>query len=128
MVSRTIPVDPFDLVVFGGTGDLARRKILPALFTRFCAGQVPDTARIFGAARSDMTSEAYRVFAAEALKEFVGSAAQDTDQLTAFQERLEYVMVDAKGETGWRELGSMLGEPSEDRVRAFYFSVGPGLF
>ena len=31
MVSRVIPVDPFDLVIFGGTGDLARRKILPAL-------------------------------------------------------------------------------------------------
>ncbi|OXS19031.1 hypothetical protein CGU36_27395, partial [Pseudomonas fluorescens] len=40
MVSRIIPVDPFDLVVFGGTGDLARRKILPSLFRRFCAGQM----------------------------------------------------------------------------------------
>ncbi|MEM7320118.1 MAG: hypothetical protein AAF408_13975, partial [Pseudomonadota bacterium] len=38
MVSRVIPVDPFDLVVFGGTGDLARRKIMPALFRRFAAG------------------------------------------------------------------------------------------
>ena len=37
MVSRVIPVDPFDLVIFGGTGDLARRKILPGLFRRFCA-------------------------------------------------------------------------------------------
>ncbi len=32
MVSRVIPVDPFDLVIFGGTGDLARRKILPGLY------------------------------------------------------------------------------------------------
>ena len=41
MVSRVIPVDPFDLVIFGGTGDLARRKILPGLFRRYCAGQMP---------------------------------------------------------------------------------------
>ncbi|MFT7448290.1 MAG: glucose-6-phosphate 1-dehydrogenase [Glaciecola sp.] len=41
MVSRVIPVDPFDLVIFGGTGDLARRKILPGLFRRFCSGQMP---------------------------------------------------------------------------------------
>ena len=34
MVSRVIPVDPFDLVIFGGTGDLARRKILPGLYRR----------------------------------------------------------------------------------------------
>ena len=35
MVSRVIPVDTFDLVLFGATGDLARRKILPGLFHRF---------------------------------------------------------------------------------------------
>ena len=54
MVSRVIPVDPFDLVVFGGTGDLARRKILPALYRRFVAGQMPPDARIIGAARSEL--------------------------------------------------------------------------
>nr|MDA3856692.1 hypothetical protein [Roseovarius sp.] len=39
MASRVIPVEPFDLVIFGGTGDLACRKIWPALFRRFVAGQ-----------------------------------------------------------------------------------------
>ncbi|MDY6859083.1 MAG: glucose-6-phosphate dehydrogenase, partial [Pseudomonadota bacterium] len=52
MVSRVIPVDPFDLIIFGGTGDLARRKILPALYRRFWAGQMPPEARIIGAARA----------------------------------------------------------------------------
>ena len=45
MVSRVIPVEPADLVIFGGTGDLARRKILPALFRRFCAGQIRNRSR-----------------------------------------------------------------------------------
>mgnify|MGYP000332344463 FL=1 len=58
MVSRVIPVNPFDLVIFGGTGDLARRKILPGLFRRFCAGQMPADARIIGAARADIGQEA----------------------------------------------------------------------
>ena len=49
MVSRVIPVDDFDLVVFGATGDLAQRKILPALFRRFVAGQIPESSRIIGA-------------------------------------------------------------------------------
>ena len=53
MASRVIPVDPFDLVIFGGTGDLAKRKILPALYRRFCAGQMPGDAKIIGAARSE---------------------------------------------------------------------------
>ncbi len=41
MTSRVIPVDPFTLVVFGATGDLARRKLLPAMLHRDMAGQLP---------------------------------------------------------------------------------------
>ena len=54
MAPRVIPVDPFDLVIFGGTGDLARRKILPGLYRRFVAGQMPAESRIIGAARADL--------------------------------------------------------------------------
>ena len=59
MVSRVIPVDPFDLVIFGATGDLARRKILPGLFHRFTVGQMPEGARIVGAARSELDADAF---------------------------------------------------------------------
>ena len=48
MTSRLIPVAPFVLVVFGATGDLARRKLLPALFQRDIAGQLPEEAGIIG--------------------------------------------------------------------------------
>ena len=53
MAPRVIPVDPFDLVIFGGTGDLARRKILPGLYRRFQGGQMTDAGRIIGAARAE---------------------------------------------------------------------------
>ncbi len=122
MASRVIPVDPFDLVIFGGTGDLARRKILPGLYRRFCAGQMPEDARIIGAARSDYDADGYRAFVAEAIEEFGGRACE---QLDAFLQRLDYVPVDAKGTGGWSELAQLL---RDDVVRAFYFSVGPGLF
>ncbi|MEQ8365142.1 MAG: glucose-6-phosphate dehydrogenase, partial [Roseicyclus sp.] len=71
MVSRVIPVDPFDLVIFGATGDLARRKILPGLFRRFLHGQMPAEARIIGAARTDQDPDAFRASVAEALDTFV---------------------------------------------------------
>ncbi len=122
MASRVIPVDPFDLVIFGGTGDLARRKILPGLYRRFCAGQMPEEARIIGAARSDYDAAGYRAFVAEAIEEFGG---RDCEQIDAFLARLDYVAVDAKGTGGWSELAQRL---RDDVVRAFYFSVGPGLF
>ncbi|MEO0744745.1 MAG: glucose-6-phosphate dehydrogenase, partial [Pseudomonadota bacterium] len=123
MVSRVIPVEPFDLVIFGGTGDLARRKILPGLYRRFCAGQMPEDARVIGAARGDMDADGYRAFVAEAVAEFVGDTPKD--DLDGFLQRLDYVTIDARGENGWREMAAMM---RPDVVRAFYFSVAPGLF
>ena len=126
MASRIIPVDPFDLVVFGGTGDLARRKILPALFRRFCAGQMEEGTRIIGAARSDMDDAEYRAFVAEALIEFNGDhSGCEPGTITRFQQILSYVTLDARGDKGWGELAAKM---HPGRVRAFYFSVGPSLF
>ncbi|MCG7492328.1 glucose-6-phosphate dehydrogenase [Thalassobius sp. Cn5-15] len=124
MVSRVIPVDPFDLVIFGGTGDLARRKILPALFRRFLAGQIPEGSKIIGAARSELDDDAYRQLVAEALAEF-HDGEMDQKCLTDFLRGLSYEQVDAVGEAGWDALA---GHMRPDMVRAFYFSVGPSLF
>jgi glucose-6-phosphate 1-dehydrogenase len=125
MVSRVIPVDPFDLVIFGGTGDLARRKILPGLYRRFWAGQMPETARIIGAARTEQDTEAFRAMVAEAIEEFVSERKRDADCIARFLECIAYVTVDARGEAGWEALKAQC---REDTVQAFYFSVGPGLF
>ena len=126
MVSRVIPVDLFDLVIFGGTGDLARRKILPGLFHRFCVGQMPPEARVIGAARSDLDSDGYRQMIREAITEFGGKQASDCDQLEAFLAQLEYVTIDARGEQGWKELQTLMA--GKERVEAYYFSVAPSLF
>ncbi|WP_375257625.1 glucose-6-phosphate dehydrogenase [Citreimonas sp.] len=124
MVSRVIPVDPFDLVIFGGTGDLARRKILPGLFRRFVAGQMPDDAKIIGAARGDMDDAGYRALTEDAIREFGGRSVTD-EALARFLERVHFTTVDAMGDEGWTTLADKL---SEGRVRAFYFSVAPSLF
>ncbi|MEL7165347.1 MAG: glucose-6-phosphate dehydrogenase [Pseudomonadota bacterium] len=123
MVSRVIPVEPFDLVIFGGTGDLARRKILPGLYRRFCAGQMPEGARVIGAARSEMDAAGYRDMVGEAIAEFGGDAG--TEHLAGFLAALDYVAIDARGEAGWAALADLM---RGDVVRAFYFSVGPSLF
>ncbi|MDD9923463.1 MAG: glucose-6-phosphate dehydrogenase [Boseongicola sp.] len=125
MVSRVIPVENFDLVIFGGTGDLARRKILPGLFRRFRSGQMPDDARIIGAARSDLDSKGYRAEIKSALEEFVSSKYRPEDAVDGFLERIEYVAIDAMGDGGWKELKSLM---RDGVVKAFYFSVAPSLF
>lgn len=125
MVSRVIPVDLFDLVIFGGTGDLARRKILPGLYRRFLDGQIPEDSRIIAAARSEMDDAGYRDMIREAIVEFVGKDKQDKTCIEKFLSRLAYVQVDATGTDGWDELA---GKMRDGVVRAFYFSVGPSLF
>ena len=125
MVSRIIPVEDFDLVIFGGTGDLARRKILPGLYRRFLAGQMREDSRIIGAARGDLDRKAYQDLIHEAVTEFIPSDERDNASLGEFLETLHYIPIDARGEKGWEELAEIV---RSDVVRAFYFSVGPGLF
>lgn len=125
MVSRVIPVDTFDLVIFGGTGDLARRKILPGLYRRFLAAQMTDNSRIIGAARAALTEDEYRAQVAVAIAEFVGKDRQDPAAVAQFLERITYVSINAKEEAGWKKLKGMM---RENVVRAFYFSVAPALF
>ncbi len=127
MSPRTIPVEPFDLVVFGATGDLARRKLFPALYRRYLSGQMPDSARLIGAARSDLTSDAFRDAIRDAVTEFVAADIIDPAKLDGFLQRVSYVAIDATGDLGWGKLVRTLGEP-DDRVRAFYLSVAPTFF
>ncbi len=125
MVSRVIPVDSFDLVIFGGTGDLARRKILPGLFRRFLSGQMQEGSRIIGAARSELDAAGYRKMIAEAVAEFGGEEAKNKKGLAAFLDHLDYVAIDAKGDGGWDKLAQLV---RQDVIQAFYFSVAPSLF
>ncbi|RMD47871.1 MAG: glucose-6-phosphate dehydrogenase [Alphaproteobacteria bacterium] len=122
-MSALIPVEPFELVLFGATGDLARRKIWPALWRRWAAGQIRPDSRLIGAARSAHPREAFREEVAGWIAAALGGAVPEG--IGAFLERVDYVQLDAKGEAGWDELAARLdGAP----VRCFYFSVGPELF
>ncbi|MCG6883219.1 MAG: glucose-6-phosphate dehydrogenase [Silicimonas sp.] len=125
MVSRVIPVEDFDLVIFGGTGDLARRKILPGLFRRYHSGQMPPGARIIGAARAAIDRKGYQKEVAAALEEFVPKGARSAETVKGFLESLDYVTIDATGDGGWKKLAGML---RANVVHAFYFSVAPSLF
>ncbi|MDB6453559.1 glucose-6-phosphate dehydrogenase [Falsirhodobacter sp. 20TX0035] len=125
MVSRTIPVDPFDLVIFGGTGDLARRKILPSLYRRYLAGQIPEDSRIIGAARSEMDGGQFREMVRSSVEEFLPDTKRDGKTLQDFLGHIRYVQIDATGDAGWPELAA---EMRSGKIHAFYFSVAPSLF
>ena len=77
MTSQIIPVDPFDFIIFGGTGDLSERKLLPALYYRQRDHQFSEPTRIIGTSRSKMSDEDFRDFARKAIADHVAAADMD---------------------------------------------------
>ena len=123
-MTHTIPVPSFDLVIFGGTGDLARRKLLPALFHRYRDGQMQPGSRIVGASREAHDRDTYRNWVRTALASDAGS---DAEVLERFLASVEFVSVDLAGERGWSTLGGLL-TARPDNVPVYYLAVAPHLF
>jgi glucose-6-phosphate 1-dehydrogenase len=126
-MAKFIPVELFDLVIFGGAGDLALRKLLPALYHRDRDGQLPAGSRILSIGRSDLGQEAFLAEVEQALRDNLAAAEFSEPQWTAFAGRLCYVRADALDPASWGELTSAL-EGHEDRIRVVYLATVPKLF
>eukprot|EP01037_Dinobryon_pediforme_P002651 gene2651-2690_t len=126
MAVKMVAVDPFDLVVFGATGDLSIRKLIPALYHRDADGQIPPTARIIGASRRPLSDDEFRKMAGEALDTHVEAKHRDEEVVKRFLGRLSYVSIDAQGDGGWDTLARALGDSPS--IRVFYLATAPELF
>jgi glucose-6-phosphate 1-dehydrogenase len=124
------PVDSFDYVIFGATGDLTMRKLLPALYRRFAEGQVPADSRIVGTARSPLDDESYRERARQALREHVRADELIDATVNRFLRMVHYVSLNGAESTGnWEGLKSLLeSNAAADRVRVFYLATAPDLY
>ena len=118
------PTEPFDLVIFGGTGDLAVRKLLPALYHRFLDGQIPASSRVIGIAREGLDDNSYREQVRENLSKASGA---DEEKIATFLKQIGYRSLDARKDDGWDEFASLIGEQPE-HIRVFYLSTSPELF
>lgn len=125
--ARIIPVQPFDYVVFGATGDLTMRKLIPALYYRFQDGQFDTKSRIIGVSRTELEVQEFKDMVRAAITANVDKDFQDSKTIDDFISCLVYVTNDVTDEAGWSELRSALRE-DEDIVRAFYLAVSPKIF
>ena len=126
MSAKIIPVEPFDLTVFGATSDLARRKLLPGLYHRDRDRQLPRECRIIGVARRDLGRQGYVAQIEENLRRYVAADYIDEECLARFLDRLDYVAADASEPETWGELIARFGD--SDRIRVFYLATSPELF
>ena len=91
MVSRIIQVRSFDLVVFGATGDLAHRKIFPALYNRLVTGQMPEDAMVIGVGRQKMSTNSFRKLIKESLNKYLNSSLLKEEIVKSFLECVQYI-------------------------------------
>ncbi len=120
-------VKPADtLLLFGATGDLAQRMLLPSLAALSADGLVAPNLRIIGTARSSHDDASYRAFASDALGRFLPDDRKDAAAIDAFLARLHYQPLDASKPEGFGALAEKVGTIGDGL--AIFLSTAPSLF
>ncbi|MFL6734470.1 MAG: glucose-6-phosphate dehydrogenase [Sphingomicrobium sp.] len=114
------------LLLFGATGDLARRMLLPSLYGLDRDGLLPANLKIVGTARTELSNDDYRARAREALKEHLPDGFFKADSAERFLKRVSYVALDATQPGGFPKLAEAVGDTSGGL--AIFLSTAPSLF
>jgi glucose-6-phosphate 1-dehydrogenase len=114
------------LVLFGATGDLARRMLLPSLYGLDSDGLLPDGLRIIGTARTALDDSGFRERADAALQEYLPADFYSAGIAERFLSRLHYVPVDITDESGFAKLATTIGDPCHGV--GIFLSTAPSLF
>ena len=127
LLPRQILIMSFDLVLFGGTGDLAWRKIMPALFQAFRHGSLPTDGRIVGVARDDLSEEQYRALIKSRFDSVELAKRPSEEEFARFARMLGYLRMDLSDPADYASLAARLLERPADVV-VMYLATAPGLF
>jgi len=117
----------FDLVIWGGVGDLSLRKLMPALYHRDRDGQLPAGSRIISLGRRPMGDDEFLAMVSDSLRERLPKEEFSDEAWTSFSQRLQYIVADALDPSSWQDLSNAL-QGYEDRIRVFYLATAPNLF
>jgi glucose-6-phosphate 1-dehydrogenase len=121
------PLDPLGVVIFGASGDLAARKLLPALYSLFLAGALPERSFILGVSRTVLDDAAFRARA----RDGIAGAGLDTSRWDGFAARLGYQPLGYDDPSGYAALGERLealeGEYGTGARRIYYLALPPDL-
>jgi glucose-6-phosphate 1-dehydrogenase len=117
----------FDLVLFGGTGDLTWRKLMPALFQAFRHGKLPAGGRILAVARDERSDDEYRAFIKERFVDVDSNKRPNDDEFARFAALLHYRRMDLSQPAHYQGLKAWLDERGADTV-VLFLATSPHLF
>jgi glucose-6-phosphate 1-dehydrogenase len=125
-MTENLSIRSSTLLLFGATGDLSRRMLLPSLYALHSDNLIATDLRIFGTARSEMTDAEFREFANSALQEFLPDDRKSEGMIDSFLERLHYQALDASKIEGFADLAAKIGNVSGGL--SIFLSTAPFLF
>lgn len=115
-------------VLFGGTGDLAKRKLIPALYSAFVNGRLDASFSFIGAAREVLTDEEFRQRVATSIADYAGKVTGGTpEKISAFLALIRYAKIDARVAADFEGLKQHL-HTSDTNATLFYLATGPDIF
>ncbi len=124
--------EPFTLVVFGASGDLTRRKLVPAVYDLWCDGLLPPEFAVVGYARSAKTEDEFRAGLRTGVEEFSRAESLDEVSWQRFASRLHYMSGRYDDPSGFRALRKRLEDDAAQGAGAanvlFYLATPPGSF
>jgi glucose-6-phosphate 1-dehydrogenase len=128
MKSQT-SIPPVIMIIFGGSGDLTSRKLVPALFNLFIDDYLPDDFVVAGVGRTDYGGdEKYREHLLEGVKEFSRRKNGIDEQWKKFSEKIFYLQADAKEDAAYAGIEKLINEKKKglkDAVIIYYMAVAP---
>lgn len=125
---QLLPVNAFDIVVFGAAGDLALRKLIPALFHRWRDGQIPENSKIVGTSRAQMSDDEFRQLALNSFRKFHPAEKVDDNEWASFSAHIFYAGLDAtSADANWAPLRERLDDDTS-KQRVFYLALPPGIY
>src|SRR5205814_4138763 len=128
--TRAVP-QPCAIVIFGATGDLTHRKLIPALYNLAADGELPPAVTVIGFARRPKTDDEFRKEMEQAVRNFSRQAVRD-EIWNNFAQSLFYHQSDFADESGFKTLAERLEKIDQEHGtrgnRLFYFAVGPDQF
>jgi glucose-6-phosphate 1-dehydrogenase len=95
---------PFDMLLFGATGDLALRKLVPALYRRHLAGQIVAGSRVLAVARTSQTREVYLAQIEETCRKYLRAEEFSAERWMSFAALVDYITVDATQAQDFKKL------------------------
>ncbi|MDE3272148.1 glucose-6-phosphate dehydrogenase [Pseudoalteromonas sp. G4] len=122
-------LNPFDIVIFGGGGDLSLRKLLPAMYRAYQEGNLPEGTRIVPTVRALANEQEFIDKVQESLKSFLGKGEYNSKDWKAFATFLKPIVVNVtEQDDNWLVLKEFLEADAEDKARVFYYSLPPAVY